>query len=85
MGDLDAGASGARWRSISSSTRGHSEAGLQVRAGLGYGPVLAIGGDYFGNPSTWPPAWSGPRRRADPGSTDVRDELPDWPAIPRNP
>ena len=26
------------------------EAGLQVRAGLGYGEVLAIGGDYFGNP-----------------------------------
>ena len=26
------------------------EAGLQVRAGLGYGQVLAIGGDYFGNP-----------------------------------
>ena len=25
-------------------------AGLQVRAGLGYGSVLAIGGDYFGNP-----------------------------------
>ncbi len=25
------------------------EAGLQVRAGLGYGTVLAIGGDYFGN------------------------------------
>ena len=24
-------------------------AGLQVRAGLGYGGVLAIGGDYFGN------------------------------------
>lgn len=26
------------------------EAGLQVRAGLGYGSVLAVGGDYFGNP-----------------------------------
>ncbi len=25
------------------------EAGLQVRAGLGYGPILAINGDYFGN------------------------------------
>jgi len=25
------------------------EAGLQVRAGLGYGEVLAINGDYFGN------------------------------------
>ena len=23
---------------------------MQVRAGLGYGSVLAIGGDYFGNP-----------------------------------
>ncbi|CDO06489.1 adenylate/guanylate cyclase domain-containing protein [Mycolicibacterium cosmeticum] len=26
------------------------EAGLRVRAGLGYGEVLAISGDYFGNP-----------------------------------
>jgi class 3 adenylate cyclase len=26
------------------------EAGLQVRAGLGYGPMLALNGDYFGNP-----------------------------------
>ena len=25
------------------------EAGLQVRAGLGYGPILTQGGDYFGN------------------------------------
>lgn len=26
------------------------QAHIQVRAGLNYGPVLAIGGDYFGNP-----------------------------------
>lgn len=26
------------------------DAGLQVRAGLGYGPMLALNGDYFGNP-----------------------------------
>jgi class 3 adenylate cyclase len=26
------------------------EAGLQVRAGLAYGPILALDGDYYGNP-----------------------------------
>ena len=60
------------------------EAGLQVRAGLGYGSVLAIGGDYFGNPVNLAARLVA---AATPGqvlaSTDVRDELPDWPAIPR--
>ena len=43
------------------------EAGLQVRAGLGYGRVLAIGGDYFGNrgqPGS--PPGRGRRARSDP-------------------
>ncbi len=62
------------------------EAGLQVRAGLGYGSVLAIGGDYFGNPVNLAARLVG---AAAPGqilaSTDVRDELPDWPAVPLDP
>ena len=62
------------------------EAGLQVRAGLGFGSVLAIGGDYFGNPVNLAARLVG---AAAPGqilaSADVRDELPDWPAIPQEP
>ena len=62
------------------------EAGLQVRAGLGYGSVLAIGGDYFGNPVNLAARLVG---AAAPGqilaSTDVRDELTDWQAIPQDP
>ena len=62
------------------------QAGLQVRAGLGYGQVLAIGGDYFGNPVNLAARLVG---AAAPGqilaAANVRDELPDWPAIPQDP
>jgi class 3 adenylate cyclase len=62
------------------------EAGLQIRAGLGYGSVLAIGGDYWGNPVNLAARLVA---AAAPGqilaSADVRDELPDWPAIPQDP
>ncbi|MBE1548838.1 class 3 adenylate cyclase [Mycobacterium sp. OAS707] len=62
------------------------EAGLLVRAGLGYGSVLAIGGDYFGTPVNLAARLVA---AAAPGqilaATDVRDELPDWPAIPLDP
>lgn len=62
------------------------EAGLQVRAGLGYGSVLALGGDYWGTPVNLAARLVA---AAAPGqilaSTDVRDELPDWPAIPLDP
>jgi adenylate cyclase len=62
------------------------KAGLRVRAGLGYGSVLAIGGDYFGNPVNLAARLVG---AAAPGqilaSNDVRDELPDWQAIPQEP
>jgi adenylate cyclase len=62
------------------------EAGLQIRAGLGYGSVLAIGGDYWGTPVNLAARLVA---AAAPGqilaSTDVRDELPDWPAIPQDP
>jgi class 3 adenylate cyclase len=60
--------------------------GLNVRAGLGYGQVLAIGGDYFGTPVNLAARLVA---AAAPGqilaSTDVRDELSDWPAIPQEP
>ncbi len=62
------------------------EAGLQVGAGLGYGSVLAIGGDYFGNPVNLAARLVG---AAAPGqilaSADIRDELPEWHAIPQEP
>jgi class 3 adenylate cyclase len=62
------------------------EAGLLVRAGLGYGRVLAIAGDYWGNPVNLAARLVA---AAAPGqilaSTDVRDELPDWPAVPQEP
>ncbi|KUH83913.1 MULTISPECIES: adenylate/guanylate cyclase domain-containing protein [unclassified Mycobacterium] len=62
------------------------DAGLLVRAGLGYGDVLAIGGDYWGTPVNLAARLVA---AAAPGqilaSTDVRDELPEWPAIPQNP
>jgi class 3 adenylate cyclase len=58
------------------------EAGLQVRAGLGYGSVLAIAGDYFGNVVNLAARLVA---AAAPGqilaSTDVRDAVPDWPAV----
>jgi adenylate cyclase len=63
---------------------GAREAGLHVRAGLGYGRVLAIAGDYFGNPVNLAARLAA---AAAPGqilaSADIRDELPDWPAIPQ--
>ena len=62
------------------------DAGMQVRAGLGYGQVLAIGGDYFGNAVNLAARLVA---AAAPGqilaSSDVRDELADWPAIPQDP
>ena len=62
------------------------DAGLQVRAGLGYGLVLAIGGDYFGNAVNLAARLVA---AAAPGqilaSSDVRDQLPDLPAIPQDP
>lgn len=59
---------------------------LQVRAGLGYGSVLAIGGDYFGTAVNLAARLVG---AAAPGqilaSSDVRDELVGWAAIPQDP
>ncbi|ORV50915.1 hypothetical protein AWC02_03630 [Mycolicibacter engbaekii] len=61
-------------------------AGLQVRAGLGYGEIVAINGDYFGTPVNLA------ARLVDvaaPGqvlvSSCVRAELPNWPVIAQDP
>jgi class 3 adenylate cyclase len=62
------------------------EVHLQVRAGLAYGRVLAIGGDYFGNPVNLAArlvAAAGPGQIL--AASSVRDELPDWPAIVQDP
>jgi len=57
------------------------EEGIHVRAGIGYGGVLAMNGDYFGNTVNLAARLVG---AAKPGqilaSQAVRDELPDWAA-----
>ncbi|SOJ55924.1 pH-sensitive adenylate cyclase [Mycobacterium simulans] len=57
------------------------EAGLQVRAGLAHGTVLAINGDYFGNPVNLAARLVA---AAEPGqilaASELHDKLPDWPA-----
>ena len=62
------------------------ESGLRIRAGLGYGPVVAIGGDYFGDAVNLAARLVA---AASPGqilaSSDVRDALPEWPAIRQEP
>ena len=62
------------------------EAGLQVRAGLAFGTVLAINGDYFGSPVNLAArlvAAAAPGRVL--ASSELHDELPDWPAVARGP
>ncbi|MEO8814923.1 MAG: adenylate/guanylate cyclase domain-containing protein [Mycobacterium sp.] len=62
------------------------DAGLQVRAGIGYGPVLVLNGDYFGNPVNLAARLVD---AAAPGqvlaAADVVDELPDWPVTIQEP
>jgi class 3 adenylate cyclase len=62
------------------------EEGLQVRAGLAYGTVVAIKGDYFGNPVNLAARLVA---AAAPGqilaTSELRAELPDWPAIAQGP
>lgn len=62
------------------------EAELQVRAGLAYGTVLAINGDYFGNPVNLAARLVA---AAAPGqilvASELHDKLPDWPAIAHGP
>ena len=62
------------------------EAGLQVRAGLGYGGILALNGDYFGNAVNLAARLVA---AAAPGqilaAAEVYEQLPDWPAIIQDP
>jgi class 3 adenylate cyclase len=62
------------------------EEGLQVRAGLAFGTVLAINGDYFGNPVNLAARLVA---AAAPGqilaTSELRDKLPDWPAVAQGP
>jgi len=62
------------------------EEGLQVRAGLGYGELLATGGDYFGNPVNLAARLVA---AAAPGqilaAAEVYERLSDWPAIVQEP
>jgi class 3 adenylate cyclase len=62
------------------------EEGLQVRAGLGYGQILAINGDYFGNAVNLAARLVA---AAAPGqilaAAEVHEQLPDWPAIAQDP
>lgn len=62
------------------------EEGLQVRAGLAFGTVLAINGDYFGSPVNLAARLVG---AAAPGQiladAALHEQLPDWPAAARGP
>ncbi|HEX7323107.1 MAG TPA: adenylate/guanylate cyclase domain-containing protein [Mycobacterium sp.] len=65
--------------------RAHA-AGVQVRAGLAFGAILAINGDYFGTPVNLAArlvAAAAPEQIL--ATPDVRDKLPDWPAIALDP
>jgi class 3 adenylate cyclase len=62
------------------------EAGLEVRAGLGYGPILAINGDYFGNAVNLAArlvAAAAPGQILADGA--LHEQLPGWPAIAQEP
>src|SRR6185312_7002989 len=62
------------------------EAGLDVRAGLGYGQSLALNGDYFGTTVNLAARLVGAAKpRQILASQAVRDELPDWPATACDP
>ncbi len=62
------------------------EAGLQVRAGLGYGEILAMSGDYFGNAVNLAARLVA---AAAPGqilaAAELHEQLPGWPAIAQDP
>ncbi|UMB71597.1 adenylate/guanylate cyclase domain-containing protein [Mycobacterium paraterrae] len=62
------------------------DAGLQVRAGLAYGPILTLNGDYFGNAVNLAARLVA---AAAPGqilvSAEVFQLLPDWPAVEQEP
>ena len=59
---------------------------MQVRAGLGYGQIVAINGDYFGNAVNLAARLVA---AAAPGqilaAADVHEQLPEWPAVVQEP
>jgi class 3 adenylate cyclase len=61
-------------------------AGLQVRAGLGYGEILAMSGDYFGNAVNLAARLVA---AAAPGqilaAAELYEQLPQWPAVAQEP
>ncbi|MFV0496093.1 adenylate/guanylate cyclase domain-containing protein [Mycobacterium sp.] len=62
------------------------DAGLRVRAGLAYGTVLAIGGDYFGTPVNLAArlvAAAAPQQIL--ADSALRDAVPEWPSAPYGP
>jgi class 3 adenylate cyclase len=62
------------------------EEGLQVRAGLAHGTVLAINGDYFGNPVNLAArlvAVAQPRQIL--ADAELHAQLPDWPVVAHGP
>jgi class 3 adenylate cyclase len=62
------------------------EAGLLVRAGLGFGPILALSGDYFGNAVNLAArlvAVAAPGQIL--ASEEVYEQLPQWPAVVQEP
>ncbi len=65
---------------------GRAKPDLQVRAGLAYGTVLAINGDYFGNPVNLAARLVA---AAEPGqilaAPDLHEKLPAWPAVAHGP
>ncbi len=62
------------------------EADLQVRAGLAFGEILALSGDYFGNAVNLAARLVA---AAAPGqvlaSAELNEQLPDWPAVAQEP
>jgi class 3 adenylate cyclase len=62
------------------------EEGIQVRAGLGYGEILATGGDYFGNAVNLAArlvAAAAPEQVL--AAAELYEQLPDWPAVAQEP
>ena len=59
---------------------------MQVRAGLGYGQIVAINGDYFGNAVNLAARLVA---AAAPGqilaAADIHELLPQWPAVVQEP
>jgi class 3 adenylate cyclase len=74
---------------VASNLVGHPKARathLQVRAGLAYGEVLAINGDYFGSAVNLAARLVA---AAEPGqvlaAAAVHEQLPEWPAVIQEP